>query len=125
MAERKSAFPNVHWLGADTNSLPFRSGTFDALFAEILEHVADPGAILAEWARLVRPGGVLVVTTPNRRRITNRVNRADTPMGPDHVSELTYDEALALFAGAGLRVLETCGVYLELDLEWRLRLPRV
>jgi SAM-dependent methyltransferase len=120
MAERKAAFPNVQWLGADTTSLPFRTGAFDALFAgEILEHVADPAAVLAEWARLVRPGGVLVVTTPNRKRITNRVNRADTPMGPDHVSELTYDEARALFAGAGLQILETCGVYLELDLEWR------
>jgi SAM-dependent methyltransferase len=120
MAERKTAFPTVRWLGADTTGLPFGDGTFDALFAgEILEHVADPAAVLAEWARLVRPGGVLVVTTPNRKRITNRVNRSDTPMGPDHVSELTFDEALALFSGAGLQMLETCGVYLELDLEWR------
>src|SRR2546422_499449 len=76
-------------------------------------------------ARWLRPGGVLVVTTPNRKRITNRVNRADTPMGPDHVSELTYDEALALFSGTGLQILETCGVYLELDLEWRSKAAKV
>jgi hypothetical protein len=45
-------------------------------------------------------------------------------MGPDHVSELTYGEALALVRSEGLEVLETCGVYLELDLQWRSRGPK-
>jgi SAM-dependent methyltransferase len=126
MAERAAAWPQLGWLGASAVDLPFRSGRFDALFAgEILEHVVDPAAALREWARLVRPGGTLVITTPNRKRLTNLLNRADTPMGPDHVSELTYDEALALFRSQGLEVLEPCGVYLELDLEWRSRRPKV
>ena len=126
MAARKREVPDQEWLAADTTQLPLLSGRFDALFAgEILEHVTDPAAVLREWVRLVRPGGVLVITTPNRKRITNRVNRADTPMGPDHVSELTYPEALALFRSQGLEVLEACGVYLELDLQWRKRGPKM
>ncbi|HEV8635460.1 MAG TPA: methyltransferase domain-containing protein [Chloroflexota bacterium] len=126
MAERAGAFPELGWLGASAVDLPFRSARFDALFAgEILEHVVDPAAAVREWVRLVRPGGTLVITTPNRKRITNLVNHADTPMGPDHVSELTYDEAMALFRSQGLEVLETCGVYLELDLQWRSPGPKV
>ncbi|HEY3080291.1 MAG TPA: methyltransferase domain-containing protein [Chloroflexota bacterium] len=125
MAERALAYRQLGWLGANAVDLPFRSGAFDALFAgEILEHVVEPAVALREWARLVRPGGTLVITTPNRKRITNLLNRADTPMGPDHVSELTYGEALALVRSEGLEVLETCGVYLELDLQWRSRGPK-
>jgi 2-polyprenyl-3-methyl-5-hydroxy-6-metoxy-1,4-benzoquinol methylase len=126
MTERKREVPALEWLAADTTRLPLLSERFDALFAgEILEHVTDPATVLREWVRLVRPGGTLVITTPNRKRITNRVNRADTPMGPDHVSELTYGEALRLFRSQGLEVLETCGVYLELDLQWRSRGPKM
>jgi SAM-dependent methyltransferase len=125
MAERAAAYRQLAWLGASATELPFRSEAFDGLFAgEILEHVLDPVGTVREWARLVRPGGTLVVTTPNRKRITNLLNRADTPMGPDHVSELSYGEALRLFRDAGLEVLEACGVYLELDLQWRSRGPK-
>ena len=45
--------------------LPFGDRTFDgALCVEVLEHVADDGATLAEVARVLRPGGQLIVTVP-------------------------------------------------------------
>lgn len=51
---------------ADGAQLPFRSGTFgSALCTEVLEHVDDPSAVLGEIARVLRPGGLLFVTTPN------------------------------------------------------------
>jgi len=44
-----------------------RPGTFDAVTCmEMLEHVPDPGAILAACAALLRPGGRLFVSTLNR-----------------------------------------------------------
>ena len=49
----------------DAAALPFRSGTFDgALLKDVLEHVADPVAVLAEVARVVRPEARLIVTVP-------------------------------------------------------------
>jgi SAM-dependent methyltransferase len=45
--------------------LPFTDGAFDAaLCTEVLEHVSDAGAVLREIARVVRPGGRVLVTVP-------------------------------------------------------------
>jgi len=46
------------------HELPFEDGSFDVVTAwSVIEHVADVRASLAEWRRLLRPGGVLVVDT--------------------------------------------------------------
>jgi len=48
-------------------SLPFRDGGFDVVVLnEVIEHVGDDAATLAEVARVVRPGGHIVVYAPNR-----------------------------------------------------------
>ncbi|MGW2488102.1 class I SAM-dependent methyltransferase [Streptomyces sp. NPDC001606] len=52
-------------LRADSRRLPFRSGTFDVVTSIWLLHLlsgADVGAVVAECARLLRPGGVYVTT---------------------------------------------------------------
>jgi len=47
--------------------LPFSDATFDVLFShEVLEHVDDDRACVAEMVRLARPGGRIVVFVPNR-----------------------------------------------------------
>jgi 2-polyprenyl-3-methyl-5-hydroxy-6-metoxy-1,4-benzoquinol methylase len=46
--------------------VPFPSCSFDLVFAsEVVEHIADTGTFLAELSRLVRPGGTLILSTPN------------------------------------------------------------
>jgi SAM-dependent methyltransferase len=48
-----------------TVGLPFADGKFEGILAkDIIEHVADPRALLAELRRITRPGGLLVVVTP-------------------------------------------------------------
>jgi ubiquinone/menaquinone biosynthesis C-methylase UbiE len=48
----------------DGHELPFEDQTFDAVTAwSVIEHVADVRASLAEWRRVLRAGGLLVVDT--------------------------------------------------------------
>jgi SAM-dependent methyltransferase len=55
---------------ADITALPFRPSAFDAIKAtEVLEHVPDAAAALAECARVLEAGGHLVLTAPFLERI--------------------------------------------------------
>ncbi len=50
---------------SDIVSIPLGDGEVDAILCtEVLEHVPDPAAAIAEFARLVRPGGYLIITAP-------------------------------------------------------------
>lgn len=54
----------------DLTSLRFQNATFDKVYAsEVLEHIPDYNRAVAEMARVLKPGGCLVVTTPNRHSL--------------------------------------------------------
>jgi SAM-dependent methyltransferase len=49
----------------EITKIPLPDGSLDAILCtEVLEHVADPMAVLAEFGRLVKPGGRLLLTAP-------------------------------------------------------------
>ena len=57
----------MHWvLGDMTKPLPFPDDTFDYMVnSEGIEHMSDQFSFLEECARVLKPGGVLAITTPN------------------------------------------------------------
>ncbi len=61
---RARAIP-IRFLVADGVRLPFRDGYFDAiLFDSVIEHVADPLAVMAECKRVLKIGGIIFVVFP-------------------------------------------------------------
>lgn len=64
--------------------LPFDTGTFDAaLLLGVLDRLGDPLRAAVELRRVLRPGGVLLVTAPNASYWRHRLDRA----GRVHVSQ--------------------------------------
>jgi len=71
---------------ADMRALPFEGETFDALVAiQSIEHVPDADRALTEFARVLRPGGLAILVTPNRLTFA----RPDEIIDPYHYVE--YD----------------------------------
>ena len=67
VAAQHDATHRVNYLLGDALSLPFDDASFDAVCAmDVLEHVETPAAVIAELARVLRPGGTFFLHTFNR-----------------------------------------------------------
>ena len=100
----------------EEHNFPFGDGSFDVvLFCEIIEHLLmDPVAVLRKIRRVLKPGGVLVVTTPNVARLDNVAAMIDgrniydpySGFGPygRHNREYTRHELYRLLQFAGFEI---------------------
>ncbi len=72
----------------DALMLPFRRGAFHAvLVMDIIEHVHDPEKLLRETCRVVKPPGLLILSTPNKSVVRHN---------PHHVREFSVSELIDL-----------------------------
>jgi len=61
-------------VGNAEKRVPVRECSFDAALAgDIIEHIFDTDFFIGEASRILKPGGLLVVTTPNLASLSNRV----------------------------------------------------
>ncbi len=75
-------------LGDFSQPLPYASDSFDFVFAgEVIEHLLSPMELLAEIRRVLKPGGTVVLTTPNLARLQDRL-RFIWGCSPKHVAPL-------------------------------------
>ena len=66
LAVARNKLPEVHFEQGDIEQLAFADGSFDlVVIALALCHLADPTAAVAELARVLRPGGTLVIADPH------------------------------------------------------------
>ncbi len=56
-----------HRVVGDLMKMPFKAKSFDVVVSsEVIEHVTDPEKAISEMYRVLKPGGILILTTPNR-----------------------------------------------------------
>ena len=102
----RDRLPAEVFLEGDAYSIPFRDETVDVvIMAEILEHLERPELALKDAARVLRPGGRLIVTVPSEEKIRYTLcihcNRK-TPINA-HLHVFDIQRVKALLEGAGLR----------------------
>jgi ubiquinone/menaquinone biosynthesis C-methylase UbiE len=78
---------NLHFaVCGNLDSLPFPDGSFDLVTSNmVVEHLSDPSATLGEFCRVLAPGGVLVIHTPNLMNYAVAISRALKALLPRRV----------------------------------------
>ena len=109
VAHLAARYPSFTTVRGNLVALPLTSSSVDVVVnLQVIEHLWDQPAFLAECARVLRPGGLALVSTPNR--ITFSPGR-DTPLNPFHTRELAADELSGLLVDAGFTVEEMLGLH--------------
>ena len=63
--------PNLDFYQMDAVELKFQDSTFDVIVSfEVIEHIVDFRRYLREIARVLKPGGIVVLSTPNREKVS-------------------------------------------------------
>jgi SAM-dependent methyltransferase len=109
VAHVRSRYPRVDVMRANLARLPLPDASVDVVVNfQVIEHLWDQAQFVAECARLLRPTGLLMMSTPNR--ITFSPGR-DTPINPFHTRELNAAELTELLADGGFSEVSILGVH--------------
>jgi len=102
-------FRDLSLIRADAQKMPyFKAASFDVIVAAaIIEHLADPAGMLKETARVLKPEGVLILTTPHPfwDKLAGRLGMIEG----DHQSVMSLQTLKEEGRRAGLDVLESRG----------------
>ncbi|MGE2734413.1 class I SAM-dependent methyltransferase [Mycolicibacterium vaccae] len=109
VAHVHARYPRVDMRHGNLAQLPLDDASVDVVVNfQVIEHLWDQGQFVAECRRVLRPGGLLLMSTPNR--ITFSPGR-DTPVNPFHTRELNAAELTELLESAGLQMQSMLGVF--------------
>lgn len=89
IAALQQKYPSAKLIAGNLPPLPYADGSFDSVVSfQVIEHIRDDRKFLQEIHRVLKPGGVALITTPNRPLSLSR--------NPWHIREYTADELTSL-----------------------------
>lgn len=107
-----ASYPDVASIRANLCALPLRDARIDVLVSlQVIEHLWSLRDFLAECHRVLRPGGLIVVTTPNRLTFSPGLARGARPVNPFHVEEFDSDQVRAMLVSAGFADVDVLGLH--------------
>lgn len=105
-------YPQVAVTQANLDALPLRTDSVDAITClQVVEHLWDLRGFLRECRRALRPGGELIVTTPQRLTFSPGLERGEKPVNPFHVEEFDGEQLHDLLTDAGFIDVDMRGVH--------------
>ncbi len=108
-ARYADADAGIEVVAAELREVPVPDDTVEVVVSfQVIEHLHDIPGFLAELRRLTRPGGRVLIATPNRLTFTPD---SDTPVNPFHTVEFTAGELERLLTRAGFEVEQVRGVH--------------
>src|ERR1700741_3282628 len=109
VAHVRARYPRVEVLHGNLAELPLADASVDVVVNfQVIEHLWDQAQFVGECARVLRPSGLLMVSTPNR--ITFSPGR-DPPVNPFHTRELNADELTELLIDGGFSDVAISGLF--------------
>jgi len=109
VAHVRARYPRVAVAEGNLAALPLPDASVDVVVNfQVIEHLWDQPQFVAECARVLRPGGHLLMSTPNRITFTPD---SDTPVNPFHTRELNAAELAELLTDGGFRIDGVFGVF--------------
>ncbi|MCH9734700.1 MAG: class I SAM-dependent methyltransferase [Actinomycetia bacterium] len=109
VAHVRARYPRVDMRQGNLAELPLPTASIDVVVNfQVIEHLWDQGQFVAECLRVLRPGGVLLMSTPNRITFSPG---SDTPVNPFHTRELNAAELTELLESAGFEIEALYGVF--------------
>lgn len=103
LAKARERSDQVRWMSGPAEELPFQDGFLDAVVTTSAFHFFDQPAALAEFHRVLAPGGIVAVTTMSPRQAFPPLHALSAGLGaPAH--NPTVQEMRNLFESAGLTV---------------------
>lgn len=109
VAHVRSRYPRVDVMRANLAQLPLPDASVDVVVNfQVIEHLWDQTQFVLECARVLRPSGLLLMSTPNR--ITFSPGR-DTPINPFHTRELNAAELTQLLLDGGFTDVSVSGLF--------------
>lgn len=94
---------NINAIQANAMNLPFRASSFDTVVSfETIEHLDNPALFLNQIRRVLKNGGLLILSTPNKFYTSPLVSK---PLNPYHVTEFYLGELIKLLLNSGFKPL--------------------
>lgn len=109
VAHVRRRYPTVEVTEGNLAALPLADASVDVVVNfQVIEHLWDQPQFITECLRVLRPGGELLISTPNRITFTPG---SDTPVNPFHTRELNATELAELLTDGGFEVRSMSGVF--------------